>query len=592
MKKEWHAQKTIILRGEVILSAKNSDFLRVCQLCICRENKNFIKDSQDGLVISSMFMAENIGLSTDDILIEIGKKMGLKDFPLQTLTHIVTRLLRNGHIHKQHEKYFLEHKQSELIKKILSERKTTLIKVEKELVTRINKKTKENSNTSKLALNVLHEFLWTISSSGSKFVIDVFLLNKMPEYPKSSQDVLVNILEVIEDEKSCQVIQDSIIEMFKTQRTSFVKLLYDIAANYMSLEIIKVDPDGKKWKQSDLLGKTFILDTNVLFALILDNHLRHKVTNEITSIARDFKVNLMFTERTLQEWLEVLDKANQRFKFINSTRPSFLIKLEDIFIRSYFHEKEKNPSVEWLEYYSRMTQIGLLASNKNVSILNEETFSLSEQTSQELLGLLSNNVYQSGKKSLNNKFIKSKQVSEHDAYHLLLIRKLREKQPSEENGPLFWFLTQDVSLIDVDEELNKILGSPSAPPSTLIVDFIIPLALLFDNSHIQRNRLAEVFMSSIRNDLATAPNGLSASKIVEVLSPWLSYKSLSDEDLEMILRDEKVTELYNELREATSTDPIKTKDLSEKLRQKVEEKIWDILERKTHEAKNLEFVYS
>jgi predicted nucleic acid-binding protein len=574
------------------MSIQNSGFHKICQLCIGRENKNFIEDSQDGFVVSSMFMADNIGLSIDDILVEIGNQLGLRDFPLQTLTHIIARLLRNGHIRRQHEKYFLEHKQSELIKKILSERKATLIRVEKDLVTRVRKKTKERSNASKLALNVLYEFLCTICASGSKYAINIFLFNKMPEYPKSSRDALIDILEKIGDEKFSQVIQDSIIEIFKMQRMSFAKLLYEIAANYMSLEILKVDPDGTKWKKSNLSGKTFILDTNVLFALILVNHLRHKVTNEITSVAKDLNINLMFTERTLQEWLEVLDKANQRFKFINSTRPSFLTKLEDIFIRSYFYEKENNPSIEWQEYYSRMTQIGLLARNKNVSILNRETYSLSEQTSQELLGLLSNNVYRSGKKSLNNKFIKSKQVSEHDAYHLLMIRKLREKQPSEKNGSSFWFLTQDVSLIDVDEELNKILGSPFAPPSSLIVDFLIPLVLPFVDSHVQHNRLVEVFMSSISNNLATASDGLSASKIVEVLSSWLSYKSLSDEDLEMILRDEKVTELYNELREATSTNPMKTKDLSEKLRQNVEEKIWDILERKTHEVKSLEFVYS
>jgi len=577
--------------GENIVNNQKNSFLRNCQICIERENKFFFQDCQDGLVKSSLYFADNLGLGIHDLISKIDNLTGLKDFPIQTLKHTIARLFKKRSLFEQYGKYFLKKPQSKLLKETLAERKTMLTKVESDLVARMKEETEVDFNSSKIALDVLYEFLRKFIENGCRFAVNTFFSDKMSELPRSSQDTLINILEKVEDTRLRQTIQNSIIETLQAQRKSFAKLLNIIATNYVGLEILKVDPDGEKWKKATLSNKSFLLDTNVLFALVLTDHPKYILTNEIVSILRDFKINLMFTERTLQEWLEVLEKANQRFKFINSIRPSLLEKMEDIFICSYFEEKENNPLVAWQEYYSRMTQIGLLARKKNVNIFDKETCSLNDLKSQTLLDILSNNVHRSARRRLNDKFTKSRQVSEHDAYHLLIIRKLREKYPLEKIGPSFWFLTYDNSLIEADDGLNKMLGSPLTLPSSLIADFIFPLVLPFVDSPDKYNKLADIFMNLMIMNLVTVPNGLSASKIVEILSPWLSYKSLSDEDLENILKDEKIIGLYNELRETAFANPEKNKDLTDRMRQAVEEKIWNILESKMHEAKSLNFEY-
>lgn len=586
------SRKTTIEKGlKKHVNNHNRPFFRICNIIIERENKCFIQNCQDGLVKSSILSANNSGLRISDLMHEIRGLTELNSFPVSALNKTTLRLLKKQILFQQQEKYFLETTQFKLLRGTLDERKNTLIEVENNLVANVKEETKTNSDCPRIALNAFYEFLTKFYENGCRFSVNTLISNKISEFPRSSQDTLADILKKIEDEKAKQIIRNSILKTIQAYRKPLAKLLYEVAKNYIGLEILKVDPDGKKWKKITLSDKSFLLDTNVLFALVLIDHPKHKVTNKVISILKDLKINLLFTKRTLQEWLEVLEKANQRFKFINSTRPSLLKKLEDIFIYSYFKEKESNPSITWQEYYSRMTQIGLLAQTKNVNTFDKEPRISLDLKSQELLNILSNNVHRSAIKRQNEKIVKSKQVSEHDAYHLLLTRNLTEKDLSKERGPSFWFLTFDDSLLEVDEWLNNALGSSCLLPSSLHMDFVVPFIMPFVDLGIQHEKLSDIFMNLIIVNLITVPNGLSASKIVEILSPWLSYRSLSDEDLENVLKDERVVRLYNEFRETAFLYSEKNKDLNDRLRQIVEQKIWEILENKIHEVKNQDYEY-
>ena len=180
--------------------------------------------------------------------------------------------------------------------------------------------------------------------------------------------------------------------------------------------------------------------------------------------------------------------------------------------------------------------------------------------------------------------IKSGSVSEHDAYHLLLVRRLREEFPSKSLGPSCWFLTYDVSLLEADKALNRLIKSPHAAPSSLLVDTWALIASLFLDNHLEKENLASIFIDLFRNHFATSLRGISASMIVEVLSPYLSYKSLSDDDLKAVLDDEHVKRLYFQLREARSTDPRKARLIYDEMHQRVDSIVWKLLENRVKET--------
>ena len=185
-------------------------------------------------------------------------------------------------------------------------------------------------------------------------------------------------------------------------------------------------------------------------------------------------------------------------------------------------------------------------------------------------------MYRSGRRRLDARFIKSRFVSEHDAYHLLLVRRMREKSSSRSQGPSYWFLTYDVSLLEADKALNVLLRSPHTVPSSLLVDNWVLISSLFLDDCAEVKKLVSIFADLFRTYFVTP--------LVEILNPYLSYKSLSDDDLKAVLDDDGVKQLYFQLREARSVDPEKARFIYDELRQRVDGIVWRLLEKRAKET--------
>jgi predicted nucleic acid-binding protein len=560
------------------------DLCTLNHLVITAEGAGLAEDCQDGVVCSVLYGAGNIGLGMRDIVKEVELQFGLTEFPLQIVRNTVSRLQQKGQLRKKGELFFLEDEKLDKIAHEIAKMNDALSRAESKIVAEVNKKTQDDPKASKAAKEALQKFLTLYCNEETRYAQNLLSFTPATTRLKSPREIFDESLEGIDDPNIKKAIKDAIEKTFKAPNKKLEKYLYKTVANCMHLRFLKADPEMTGIRRSALSVKTFILDTNVLITLVLKEHPKQATTSRIVSLMKDLNQGLRFTNRTWQEWLEVLEKANQRYKFINTTRPSLLGRLDDIFVQEFLQKSQKNLSLTWQDYYSEMRHLELLAGKEGIRLLDKDPHELDELIDQELLSKLSNQVFRSGKRRLDMKFIKSKQVSQHDAYHLLLIRKLRERHPTETLGPSYWFLTQDPSLLEVDKALNELLQDSSALPSSLTFDVWTLMASPFLASDSHRVRLAKVLVELLRVNLAEAPIGQSASKIIEVLSPWLSYKSLSDKDLETILGDENVTRIYNKLREAGSTDPEKTREISEQLRKHVTKEAWDLLERKVQEA--------
>jgi len=509
------------------------DFLsKICCLVFQRRNRNLIRDCQEGLLKSVIYNAGNPGMDVHDLSQRIREEINSKGFPEPLIKRILETLREKGEVFKEGDKYFLEKDVFEKIAMIVKKRKEILERAKAEIVAEVKKESITGITEVQAALEAFQNFISDFLVAESNFIADVLSCRSVVHEIFSPKEVLDNVLSEVEDENLKESIRRSLVETFKSQNREFIRLLYEAALNLICLRILSMDPSGAFWKKENLAGKTFILDTNVLFAFLLPDHPQHAVTNEIVSTARNLGVKNVFTKRTMQEWLEVLEKADQRFRFLNSTRPSLLGKVEDIFIYSYFKRREAVPSLTWHEYYSKMRQVEDLARFSGIQLYEEKEEYTSDAEGLKIMEHLSEEVYRSGRRRLDARFIKSRRVSEHDAYHLLLVRRMREEFPSKSLGPSCWFLTYDVSLLEADKMLNRLLKSPHATPSSLLVDTWVLMASLFVDDRAEKEKLAEIFAILFMNHFVTPPRKISASMIVEVLSPYLSYRSLSDDAMQ------------------------------------------------------------
>ena len=564
------------------MSLRSGDALsKLCSLIVQRRS-DLMKDFHEGLLKSAIFKAGNIGGDIKEILCYI-RKVGLEHFPLRRIEEILKDLSRNGTISRKGDRYFLRETEFKEFAGIFKRRREALEKVNSEISVRMRRKGVSDKNL-KAARKVFQSFVHEYLYAESNLIADVLSYRKEVHEASSPLEIFDSALDHVNDANLKRTARRVIIGILTSpDNREFIRVIYEAVLNLTCLRILSDDTSGTTLKRDDLSGKTFILDTNVLFPLLIPDHPLHVVTSRIVSIAEKLGVKCVFTKRTMREWFEVLEKANRRFRFLNSTRPSLLKEVEDIFIYSYFRRKNSDPSLTWSEYYSQLKNVESLAKLSGILLYEEKEEYTSDAEGLKIIEHLSADVYRSGRRRLDMRFIKSRTVSEHDAYHLLLVRRLREESPSRFPGLSYWFLTYDSSLLEADRALSMLLGSPHAAPSSLLVDTWVLMAALFSSSRSEMEGLAEIFTVLFRNYFAAPPKRLSASMVVDVLSPYLSYQSLSDDDLRAVLDDKRIKRLYFRLREARSASSEKARLIYDKLRRRVENTIWKLLERRTKE---------
>ena len=565
---------------------KNRDtIIRISQFIIRKESEALAKDCQKGLIETVFFNVGNKGLELSEIQEEIHKQMGLKNFPLTIIqSTIIESPEVKEEIYEKDDKYYLESDTYKKIENVVAERKASIQQFELTL----NAKVLEESNRNKIesdfsneALRMTYKFLAVWFSSQSNFIARSIRAEKrilMPSYPI---ELLNSILSETRDELERSIIKKSIIDTFQTLESSSGKVLYEILENYLHLELLNIDPECRYLQNIAFSKKTLVLDTNILMALFLPSDVMHVGVNDVISIARDLGVNLVFTKRTEEEWLWGLERASEGFQAVRSERPSLLPSLENSFIQSFIRMQAANSSLNWQSFYLQMRQIKTFAREKGISFWYKKEMQLEHLPNKEYYEPLWGRVYACAQRK---GFTKTYEVSQHDAYHLLLIRKLRDENPPDILGPSCWFFTMDSTLYCADEGLNQFMSKPFDPPSSFMADMWITVIAPFLGPEIEENRLADAFAHLMTTQFATMHSGISANAVIEVLGPWLPYGTLSDKDMEAILSDAMVMKYYGELKEARIKDPKRIEELSAKLHKQVEGKVFEAFDAKVLEA--------
>lgn len=567
------------------LGSNKDALIRISQFVIRKESGELAKDCQDGVVKTILHNAGNAGLSISEISSEFEKQIGLKSFPLSIVQSSLHRLEKEkGAVYEASGKFFLESDEFERIKSVIANRKKILSAFETAVISKLKEKMKNPYiDAEKLVLQVFYEFLVNLFSSESSFVANFLVSKKKLETPDFPMQILEEASKKVIDLNLREYITSSIKELLQSADSEIATFFLEALQNYVHLELLNVDPECRCLQKIAFSNKTLILDTNILMALLLVNNPAHETTNEIISLSKSLGINMVFTKLTKQEWLAVLEKSNEQFKLIRDTRPGILRSLDDEFVQSYFKEADASSDLTWQGFYMTMRQIESLARQKGIEFWYKKEYNPDKLPNRELLEPVSGRTY-SCAKLRDEENVKSKLVCEHDAYHLLLIRKLREETPSDMLGPSCWFLTYDTTLLCVDDGINQFTKSPLDPPSSFLADMWLTTIVPFLGPEVPEGKLAETYANLMKTHFASIPTRFSASKLAEILGPWLPYKSLSDKDIEAILGDSLVESYYYQLREARIKEPHRVKELEHKLRERVDSRVYGIFDQRVAQA--------
>lgn len=532
-------------------------------------------------VVEMVLHLKNKSLNRKTIRNEIEHQLGLK-FNQSIVNSAIDGLVNKSFVKQRNEEFYLTNSRKSVIDKTIKQRKRLLSEIENKFISKYHAKVrKSTSEQDKMALRYLYEFLSILFLSEGELLLgiirgskeDIELVRRY-EPPKR---ILQNLLVEVEDKELKKAIQDGIVSIFNRDET--IQLLNIVARNYLYFQLLNVDPECRLFQKELFSKKVLLLDTNFIMKLLLISESGHQAAVRCAVFSGELGIQLKFTKRTKQEFLDQLKQSHNRFMKLKVTRTDTLSSLDDNFIASYALEKQKNPILKWNDFFYRFRTFEVVLSKKWGITEYKEALPPFEVYEDGLEGPVTSYVL-SCWQGLTGR-IKNKAVAEHDAYHLLLVRKLRETKPTETLGPQFWFLTFDSSLLCVDKGINEIIGSEYDLPSSIECWAWIELIAPYLAPKVLSEVGVEGFSDLMKTQLSLLPARISTKKLIAVQTPKVNFDLFPPEQIKAILSDQFVEEHWNRLLNAKLTKSPTVKEHQKKMQERAEDVAKEILMKKT-----------
>jgi predicted nucleic acid-binding protein len=543
--------------------------VRLAQFFFKRESEEYRKNFQESIVEYAIYLLNNRGADFQGLLQTIKDKIGAKLSDL-IIKDILERCVKERKVVVKDSKFFLSEKMRDLIRKTVEERSKVLKRLEKLVIATFYKNYPDfPKDLEKIILDSVYRIFSRICISNIKIIISA--LN--PKFTLSENEItpISTLLEHlsqqlgIRDEKFNYALRKTFQEIFTNKE--FSKILAFMTENYLLIELLNLDPALNMLESKLLQKRVLFFDTNVLISLIIDSDMHHEITIKLVNLMKQLNVRMVYTERTKEEILQTLNKADISYKELSARikRTAVLENINNIYIRDFYRKRAKNPFLTWEGYFLTLkNKFEEYLSNYGINLLKVEQFSIDENLFDYVKNLVKNEALSVGN-------IKEPNVVEHDAHHILLIRRYRQEE-KDPLGPLLWFITYDTSLYFVDKKLNEYLNVVEAP-SSIEVDVWLSFISPFIPSTIMERELPELYGKLMKTFFATVPIKLDPKNLIEIAGPWIDYESLSLEDINRILYDSSIRNLLARIDEAKKRNIREAEELRKELYANIESKV-------------------
>jgi len=530
--------------AEIPVSQHKEALKRISQFVLRRETGDIRQSIHDSVTEMAIFLGPRRGSSFEEIILAMKDKI-LVDFPRPVLKAILSRLMTQGRVIYD-GLYRLPPTRTRDIQSQTEEHSKAL----QTILLRLLSKTEEylgrelSDEDNKLIEECFFRFL------ASLFTERASISAKLIAGQETTQTTLSMPMQILD--KSFQPIMDkkvresaslTVVEILRNPTEALVDFLLRLDENLVCIQVLNLDPECQRLEKESFSQVNLLLDTNIIVDLMCPSSRRHYLSLQLLGLTRHLGVSIQVTRRTLKEFLDVLEDANNHFQ--NLKIPSrFLNAVDDEFIASYSKEKQANPHLKWEGYYLRMKRIASLLKNNwgIVTCEADRQWILDDKHFHEIAQRVSD-CYE--KTRLQPK---RKRVAEHDAYHLILVRELRKESTTTMLGPSHWFLTYDQTLPFADPMVTEKFAYDDKTVSTMVAEIWLQMIEPFLSKDVRDKQAVLVFTELLKSQFSQIQFRIDPSKIAELQGDWLDYDWLEPKDVERILGEKFVSDYLSRLR--------------------------------------------
>lgn len=388
-------------------------------------------------------------------MLELLKSQFKLNFDIDEIKTSLRRLVESNFVVNNHGDYSLEIRRRASFQKSVNEKKEYERQILQKLKDHIKDRYKELTN----------EVIEIISIDFNLFLINFFMLSGAEAVqliygnPKEIADLISkaqkknifdllpnrdNEIRVIEQKEFCEF-----VNLLSDQEKLYLQDLLDRSLQYFT---ITVDKKCEALLTADFADWSLYIDTNFIYNLLgLNNSYagaRKKNAERILEIGKKVNIKFFVSPVTIEEFTTSVSKAKE-----------FLLN-EQIARKLYKIAGEASENNILIAYYDAYIKGNIAPRDFLAKIDNIKDVLMLygiEEKADYSKSIKGTKEFSDAVKLLEKLSGKDQNVAEHDAFHYLLILKLRSREGADNTFKTnkSWFLTNDSSLAPFDREVRK-----------------------------------------------------------------------------------------------------------------------------------------
>lgn len=455
----------------------------------------------------------------------------------ETAGKCLFQLQEEHNIKIENGKYFLEEKRKSQIEDFSKKSLSLVASTETKLIEQVSQLYEEKISSEDIQ-TVKDSFYQFIILLVSKYIINVARLLVKGALTRISMVTGKTIVKSstisISDGKLREAVMNVLIEWMQSPDDEFVEYLFNMRQNFLCIEILNLDPNCKMLQREAFSKKRLFLDTNVLMSLSLRASPMHEQTKKFVRNTLKLGCSLYVTERTIEEFYSVLDTAKEQFKEVRAT-PKQLSKMGNWFTRTYGLTQLSEGPLSWEDYVKQFSDMQSFLKEREIQTYTEKHEEIKKLSGySEMIGAVQRcfRIYRNREKKPD--------VGEHDAFHLLLVKTLRESETPLFFGPDSWFLTLDLTLPCVDRFINRTFRFSDPITPTMVGYLWDEIISPFLVGIVEETDLLDVFKTFIISDFTPISEEINAEILAKLDIDWTEFDWLEVEEIQSILQQQFV----------------------------------------------------
>ena len=528
------------LEGEPDLESKRQAFIRFSQFQMTEDAEMIKEEIHDFLVEQGVFYGDPTrdGVSTPQILTSLRKNCLITDFPQALLEASIRRLLSKNHILEADDRtgfYVMSEGRFQTHEQEASEAESTRNNFVRTILRLVENKAGTMSPEQKQSVIVayesfLAEFLMEHGHSVAAILVDI-------ETGKEELDRIDNVKDVcqhtvsskIEETRLREICVEVFINSFKEMEPKMQSFIESVSRKFFYMEIANMDPEVVALQKANFRDHIFYIDTNIIVPLLCKSDPLFTLMNNFISLAQGLGISLRLSIQTKDEFLRLLKGSNSRVSALMK-KPTGVMKvlerIDDPFISDFGSQLETvtRSWKRWSGYDSHMRDFVQTLKNDYEIVLDLDPH----------LDIIENERFKEMSEYVSKANLRKSPVTvEHDSFHLLLIKALREESIEPDLlGSNVWFVTDDDSL----KRTEKWFQDASQFDSSIQIEKIVGILSKFLFLETEEKRdMVSFLIDLLESKFPSKVDKIRVDDLIEVADEWMNYKELTTEEIVGVL---------------------------------------------------------